>query len=242
VPQVHGAIRDALDHLRRVLDVELNSATDNPLVFPSGGEVPTDALATGGGLVISGGNFHGEPIALALDFAKLALSELGAISERQTALMLDPRLNGGLPAFLTPDPGRNSGLMIVQYTAAALASENKVYAHPSSADSIPTSANQEDHVSMGAGAARHARVVLGHVEQILAIELLAAAQALDLRLATLARGADGEVPQPGDGVAEAHRRIRAKVAFLAGDREPGPDMAAVLALVHAGALADLAAG
>lgn len=239
VPQVHGAIRDALDHLRRVLDVELNSATDNPLVFPSGGEVPTDALATGGGLVISGGNFHGEPIALALDFAKLALSELGAISERRTALMLDPRLNGGLPAFLTPDPGRNSGLMIVQYTAAALASENKVYAHPSSADSIPTSANQEDHVSMGAGAARHARVVLGHVEQILAIELLAAAQALDLRLAALGGSA---APLPGEGVAEAHRRIREKVAFLAEDREPGPDMAALLALVHAGALADLAAG
>ncbi len=151
VPQVHGAVRDALDHLRRVLDIELNSATDNPLVFPSGGEVPEDALATGGGLVISGGNFHGEPIALALDFAKLALAELGSISERRTALMLDPRLNGGLPAFLTPDPGRNSGLMIVQYTAAALVSENKVLAHPSSVDSIPTSANQEDHVSMGAG-------------------------------------------------------------------------------------------
>ena len=140
MPQVHGAVRDALDHLRRVLDIELNSATDNPLVFPAGGEVPVDALATGGGLVISGGNFHGEPIALALDFAKLALSELGAISERRTALLVDPRLNGGLPAFLTPDPGRNSGLMIVQYTAAALASENKVLVHPSSADSIPTSA------------------------------------------------------------------------------------------------------
>src|SRR4051794_19840178 len=185
VPQVHGAVRDALDHLRRVLDIELNSATDNPLVFPGGGDVPTDALATGGGLVISGGNFHGEPIALALDFAKLALSELGAISERRTALLVDPRLNGGLPAFLTPDPGRNSGLMIVQYTAAALASENKVLAHPSSADSIPTSANQEDHVSMGAAAARHARTVLGHVQQIVAIELLCAAQALDLRLASI---------------------------------------------------------
>jgi histidine ammonia-lyase len=239
VPQVHGAARDAFDHLRRVLDVELNSATDNPLVFPSGGEVPVDALATGGGLVISGGNFHGEPIALALDFAKLALAELGAISERRTALLVDPRLNGGLPAFLTPDPGRNSGLMIVQYTAAALASENKVLAHPSTADSIPTSANQEDHVSMGAAAGRHARTVLAHVQQIVAIELLAAAQALDLRLRALA-GGDGAAPSPGAGVAEAHERVREAVAFLETDREPGPDLAAVLRLVETGALADLA--
>jgi len=236
VPQVHGAVRDALDHLRRVLDIELNSATDNPLVFPAGGDVPTNALATGGGLVISGGNFHGEPIALALDFAKLALSELGAISERRTALMLDPRLNGGLPAFLTPDPGRNSGLMIVQYTAAALASENKVLAHPSSADSIPTSANQEDHVSMGAAAARHARTVLGHVEQILAIEVLAAAQALELR--RVAMGADA--PLPGEGVAEALSIVRRSIPPLTVDREPGPDMAAALRIVHAGDLARLA--
>ena len=254
VPQVHGAVRDALDHLRRVLDVELNSATDNPLVFPSGGEVPIDALATGGGLVISGGNFHGEPIALALDFAKLALSELGAISERRTALLMDPRLNGGLPAFLAPEPGLNSGLMIVQYTAAALASENKVLAHPSSADSIPTSANQEDHVSMGASAARHARTVLGHVQQIVAIELLCAAQALDLRLALLAvdeASGSGTVtgvvsgpaadmgPQPGAGVAEALRRIRERVTPLREDREPGPDLAATLAIVREGVLADL---
>jgi histidine ammonia-lyase len=235
VPQVHGAVRDALDHLRRVLDVELNSATDNPLVFPAGGEVPADALATGGGLVISGGNFHGEPIALALDFAKLALAELGSISERRTALMLDPRLNGGLPAFLTPDPGRNSGLMIVQYTAAALASENKVLAHPSSADSIPTSANQEDHVSMGAGAARHARTVLAHVEQIVAIEVLAAAQALDLRLAAMGP----EAPRPGEGVAEALAIVRHTIPQLDGDREPGPDMAAALRLVRSGELAAL---
>jgi histidine ammonia-lyase len=243
VPQVHGAVRDALEHLRRVLDIELNSATDNPLVFPLGGSVPEDALATGGGLVISGGNFHGEPIALALDFAKLALAELGSISERRTALLLDARLNGGLPAFLSPDPGRNSGLMLVQYTAAALASENKVLAHPSSVDSIPTSANQEDHVSMGAAAARHARTVLGHVEQILAIELLCAAQALDLRLALLAGGLDADgsaAPQPGDGVEAARLRIRAGIEPLGEDREPGPDLATALALVHDGTLADLA--
>ena len=217
VPQVHGAVRDALDHLRRVLDIELNSATDNPLVFPGGGSVPVDALATGGGLVISGGNFHGEPIALALDFAKLALSELGSISERRTALLLDARLNGGLPAFLSPDPGRNSGLMLLQYTAAALASENKVLAHPSSADSIPTSANQEDHVSMGATAARHAWTVLGHVEQILGIELLCAAQALDLRLAMLA----------GDGTRWPAARRRRRRGPPPGPRDdpatrPGP--------------------
>jgi histidine ammonia-lyase len=243
VPQVHGAVRDALEHLRRVLDIELNSATDNPLVFPSGGEVPADALATGGGLVISGGNFHGEPIALALDFAKLALAELGAISERRTALLLDPRLNGGLPAFLSPDPGRNSGLMIVQYTAAALASENKVLAHPSSADSIPTSANQEDHVSMGAAAARHARTVLGHVEQIVGIELLCAAQALELRVSALASehpGGPASGARPGAGVIEALAMVRARIPPLAADREPGPDLEAALRLVRDGALAALA--
>ncbi len=237
VPQVHGAVRDALDYLRRVLDVELNSATDNPLVFPDGGG--PDALATGGGRVISGGNFHGEPVALALDFAKLAISELGAISERRTALLVDPRLNGGLPAFLSPDPGTNSGLMLVQYTAAALASENKVLVHPASADSIPTSANQEDHVSMGPIAGRHARRVLDHVEQILAIELLCAAQALDLRLDALG-GDSGNRPRPGAGVADALELVRARIPRLADDREPGPDLAAAAALVRSGALAGLA--
>ena len=172
VPQVHGAVRDTLDHLRRVLDIELNAATDNPLVFPGGGIADVATMATGGGRVISGGNFHGEPIALALDFAKIALAELGSISERRTALLVDPRLNGGLPPFLAAESGINSGMMIYQYTAAALVSENKVLAHPASVDSIPTSANQEDHVSMGSISARHARTVLAHVERIVAIELL----------------------------------------------------------------------
>jgi len=235
-PQVHGAVRDSLDHLRRVLDIEMNSATDNPLVFVEGGGVAEDALATGGGRVISGGNFHGEPIALALDFAKLALAELGAISERRTALLVDERLNGGLPAFLVPASGLDSGMMLYQYTAAALASENKVLAHPGSADSIPTSANQEDHVSMGAIAARHARTVLEHVERILAIELIVAAQALDLRLAMA--GLEGA--RPGTGVNEARRRIREVVPHLERDREPGPDLAAAAALVHDGRLSDLA--
>jgi histidine ammonia-lyase len=234
VPQVHGAVRDTLDHLRRVLDIELNSATDNPLVFPGGGVADAATIATGGGLVISGGNFHGEPIALALDIAKLGLAELGSISERRTALLVDARLNGGLPPFLSADAGMNSGLMIYQYTAAALASENKVLVHPASADSIPTSANQEDHVSMGAISARHTRAVLEHVERIVAIELICAAQALDFRLALLPGAA------PGAGVLEAHARIRTQIAHLDADREPGPDLAAAMALVHEGVLVDLA--
>jgi histidine ammonia-lyase len=240
VPQVHGAVRDAFDHLRRVLDIELNSATDNPLVFPGGGVAEVDTLATGGGRVISGGNFHGEPVALALDFAKLALAELGAISERRTALLVDARLNGGLPAFLIESSGLDSGMMLYQYTAAALASENKVLAHPASVDSIPTSANQEDHVSMGSIAARHARRVLEHVERILAIELVVAAQALDLRLAALASSASGSTaPEPGRGVRDAHSRVREHVAHLDRDREPGPDLTAAVALVRSGALVDL---
>ncbi len=244
VPQVHGAVRDALDHLRRVLDIELNSATDNPLVFPGGGVADVDTVATGGGRVISGGNFHGEPIALALDFAKLALAELGSISERRIALLVDARLNGGLPPFLAPASGVESGMMIYQYTAAALASEHKVLAHPASADSIPTSANQEDHVSMGSIAARHARAVLTGVERILAIELIVGAQALDLRLAQMTAAADPGteaegVLAPGAGVALAHARIRERIAHLDRDREPGADLAAATALVHEGALADL---
>jgi histidine ammonia-lyase len=241
VPQVHGAVRDALDQLRRVLDIELNSATDNPLVFPGGGVADAEAIATGGGRVISGGNFHGEPLALALDYAKLAVAELGAISERRIALLVDPRLNGGLPPFLAPASGVESGMMIYQYTAAALASEHKVLAHPASADSIPTSANQEDHVSMGSIAARHARAVLAGVERIVAIELVVGAQALDLRLAAMTadEGAAAEASSPGRGVLEAHALIRSRITRLEGDREPGPDLAAATALVHDGELVDL---
>jgi histidine ammonia-lyase len=248
VPQVHGAVRDALDQLRRVLDIELNSATDNPLVFPTGGVADGEAIATGGGRVISGGNFHGEPLALALDYVKLAVAELGSISERRTALLVDPRLNGGLPPFLATSPGVESGMMIYQYTAAALVSEHKVLAHPASADSIPTSANQEDHVSMGSISARHARTVLEGVQRVVAIELVVAAQALDLRLVALSAGSDGDdgggggsPPTPGAGVAAAHDRIRARIARLDRDREPGPDLAAAYELVKDGALVDLVA-
>src|SRR4051795_572006 len=236
IPQVHGAVRDTLDHLRRVLDIELNSATDNPLVFPGGGVADESTIATGGGRVISGGNFHGEPIALALDFAKIALAELGSISEPRTPRLVDPRLNGGLPPFLAASSGVESGMMIYQYTAAALVSENKVLSHPASVDSIPTSANQEDHVSMGSISARHARAVLTHVARILAIEALVAAQALDLRLAD----ADIGGAKPGVGVAEALSRVRLRIRHLDGDREPGADLAAATAMIHDGVLADLA--
>ncbi len=237
VPQVHGAVRDALEYLRGVLDIELNSATDNPLVFPQGGVADATTAATGGGLVISGGNFHGEPVAIALDFAKLAISELGAISERRIALLVDPRLNGGLPPFLSHGSGLESGMMLLQYAAAALASENKVLAHPASADSIPTSANQEDHVSMGSIAARHAMAVVTNVQRILAMELLVAAQALDLRLA---QSPAGQEVRPGVGVAEAHARIRSVVTHLDRDRLQTADIEAAFTLVRDGALADLA--
>jgi histidine ammonia-lyase len=234
VPQVHGAVRDALGYLGTVLSVEMNAATDNPLVFPEGHVVDETARATGNGHVISGGNFHGEPIALALDFAKIAIAELGSISERRTALLLDPNLNGELPAFLASDSGLESGFMVLQYTAAALVSENKGLAHPASVDSIPTSANQEDHVSMGPIAGRQARVVVEHVQRILAIELLCAARALDLRLG-MQQGT-----QPGAGVAAAHAAIREVVRPWDGEREPGPDLEAVTQLVRGGRLADLA--
>jgi len=235
-PQVHGAVRDAVDQLRRVVTIEMNAATDNPLVFPDGGVVDPNARATGGGLVVSGGNFHGEPVALALDYAKIGLAELGSIAERRIALLVDPNLNGGLPAFLSSNSGLETGLMLLQYTAAALVSENKVLAHPASVDSIPTSANQEDHVSMGPIAGRHAQSVLSAVERIVALELLCAARALDLRLAEAAfRDA-----MPGAGVVDARARVRTVSRPWDADREPGPDIEAVTRLVHDGGLADLA--
>ncbi|MEA2622873.1 MAG: histidine ammonia-lyase [Chloroflexota bacterium] len=230
VPQVHGASRDALDYARGVLEVELNSSTDNPLVFPGGTDADAQAVATGGGRVISGGNFHGQPVALVMDFAALAIAELGSISERRTALLIDGRLSG-LPPFLVEDAGLNSGLMLLQYAAAALVSENKVLVHPASADSIPTSANQEDHVSMGSIAARQARDILRNVERVLALELLCAAQGLDFRIERRA--------EPGSGAAEAHRRVRARVDHLGNDRDPGPDIQAAVDIVRGGRLLDL---
>ena len=168
IPQVHGAARDTIEHTAAVLGRELNSVTDNPTIFAATGEV------------ISGGNFHGQPVALALDFLAMGVSELGAISERRIEQLVNPRLSG-LPAFLTEPAGLNSGFMISQVTAAALASENKGLCHPSSVDSIPTSANQEDHVSMGPISARQAMSVVENTERILGIELLTACQALRFR-------------------------------------------------------------
>jgi histidine ammonia-lyase len=213
MPQVHGAVRDALDHLERVLRVEMNAATDNPLVFPDGH-------------VRSGGNFHGEPLALAVDYAKMAVAELASISERRSARLVDGHLSG-LPAFLTDEPGLRSGLMIAQYTAAALVNELQVLSHPASVDTIPTSANQEDHVSMGATSALHLRTAVERAQQVLAIEALCAAQGIDFRSPL----------RPGDGVARAHARLRSLVPHLSDDRPPSPDIAAVAELLAAGELA-----
>jgi histidine ammonia-lyase len=232
VPQVHGAVADALGYVRGVLEIEVNSATDNPLVFPSGADVDVTAIATGGGRVISGGNFHGQPIALALDLMAIAVAELGSISERRIAQLIDGK-SSGLPPFLVDDAGLNSGVMLFQYTAAALVSENKVLAHPASVDSIPTSANQEDHVSMGPIAARKARDVVRNVEHVVALELLCAAQGLDYRL--------NSALAPGAGVADAHRLVRERVSHLRDDRDPQPDIAAALDLINSGRLAGLLA-
>jgi len=168
-PQVHGAVRDALRYVKSTLEIEINSATDNPLIFPDEDKV------------ISGGNFHGEPLAIALDTMAIAISELANISERRIEQILNPHLNRGLPAFLALKPGIYSGMMIAQLTAAAAVSENKVLSHPASVDSIPTSANQEDHVSMGSISANKVLQVVENVNTVLAIELMAAAQALDYR-------------------------------------------------------------
>ena len=212
MPQVHGAARDTLAELERVLVVEINAATDNPLVFPDGE-------------VISGGNFHGEPLALALDYATLAVTELASISERRTARLVDAH-HSGLPAFLAEQPGVESGLMIAHYTAAALVNELKGLSHPSSVDTIPTSANQEDHVSMGATSALRLREAIDRAERVLAIEALCAAQGLDFRAPL----------RPGIGVAAAHAAVRERVPHLAADRTPSPDIEALRELIHAGDL------
>ncbi|MFZ7101165.1 MAG: histidine ammonia-lyase [Peptococcaceae bacterium] len=196
IPQVHGASKDALAYVRRALETEINSVTDNPIIFPRTGEV------------ISGGNFHGQPVALALDFLGIAVAELANISERRIERLVNAALSGGLPPFLTREGGLNSGLMITQYVAASLVSENKVLAHPASVDSIPSSANQEDHVSMGTTAARKARQIVENAENVLAIELICAGQGMDLR---------GGTPAPG--TAGAYRCLRNEVEFLTQDRE-----------------------
>lgn len=213
-PQVHGASLDALAYVRAVLEREINAVTDNPILFPDTGQV------------ISGGNFHGQPLALALDFLGIAVAELADISERRTERMVNPQLSGGLPAFLCQNQGVQSGFMIPQYVAASLVSENKILAHPASVDSIPSSANKEDHVSMGAIAARKARKIVANTARVLAIELLCAAQALDLL----------EKRELGTGTGEIYREIRRRVPVLTEDRPLSADIEALTGFILAGGL------
>jgi histidine ammonia-lyase len=215
MPQVHGAARNAFAYIRSVLETEANSATDNPLIFPD----------EEGGLLLSGGNFHGQPIAQALDLLAIAMADLASISERRIERLVNPDLSD-LPAFLTRQPGLNSGLMLAQITAASLVSESKVLAHPASVDSIPTGASKEDHVSMGLSSARKARTVLENLETVLGIELMCGAQGLEF-LTPL---------RPGIGVERAYRLVRSRIAPLEDDRVLAPDLAAATALVREGTL------
>jgi histidine ammonia-lyase len=222
IPQVHGAVRDAIAYARWVVDIELNAVTDNPLIFV---EDEGDEIT-----VLSGGNFHGEPLAIAMDYLALAMAEMGNFSERRIMRLLDANSNDHvLPAFLIEGGGLNTGLMILQYTAAALATENKVLAHPASVDTIPTSANVEDHVSMGCTAAIQARQIIDNVEAILAIELLVAAQGIDFRVQGIGPGA-----RLGRGTQPAYDLIRTQVPFFEQDTEFKPYMDAVRQLVAGG--------
>ena len=224
MPQVHGAVRDAVLYARWVVNIELNSAVDNPLLFfdEQNGEPE----------VISGGNFHGEIIGIAMDYMALALTELGNISERRLTSLTDEASNREtLPAFLTQHGGLNSGFMLTQYTAASLASENKVLAHPASADTIPSSANVEDHVSMGTTAARQAKMVADNVERILSLELFAACQGVDFRRQVL--GPDAEL---GQGTRPAYDLIREQVPFLEKDQVMYPFIEQVRVMVAEGTI------
>ena len=209
IPQVHGAVRDAIAYARWAFEIELNAVTDNPLVFED--------------TMISGGNFHAEPVALAADQLALAVAEIGALSERRIALLVDPGLSG-LPPFLVKESGLNSGYMMAQVTAAALASENKSLAHPASVDSLPTSANQEDHVSMATFAARRLHDMAENTAGIVAIELLAASQGIDLRAPL----------KTSPALQEAHAMVRAKVPHYDHDRLLAPDIEAATQLIREG--------
>ncbi|MEM6957931.1 MAG: histidine ammonia-lyase [Myxococcota bacterium] len=221
MPQVHGATRDALVYVHGVCETEMGSATDNPLIF----------VTDDGADVISGGNFHGQPLALAFDVAKIAVAELANISERRVEQLVNPAMSSGLPPFLGTRSGLDSGFMMAQVTAAALVSENRVLCHPSSVDSIPSSAGKEDHVSMGSISSRLFEKVVSHVEIGLAIEALVAAQGIDLR----------GLP-PGKGVRAAHEALRRRVPRLDGDRTLHPDIEAATSLVRSGALVASAEG
>jgi histidine ammonia-lyase len=214
-PQVHGATRDVLAFVQDVLEREISSVSDNPIVLPDDGEI------------VSGGNFHGQPVAVALDALAMAIVSLASISERRLYRLLDPALSNGLPPFLVQDSGLNSGFMLVQYTAASLVSESKWLAHPASVDSIVSSAGQEDHVSMGMTSARHARDCVGNAEVVVALEAMAAAQALELRAPI----------RPAPGTAAALDAIRSAVPFLDRDREIRVDIEAMTQLVRGESLA-----
>lgn len=214
VPQIHGASKDAVNYVIDKINIEINSVTDNPLIFPE------DEAA------ISGGNFHGQPMALPFDFLGIALSEIANSSERRTERLVNPQLSNGLPAFLTPKGGLHSGFMIAQYAAAALVSENKVLAHPASVDSIPSSANQEDHVSMGTIAARKARDILENASNVVAIEILSAAQGIEFK----------DPSRLGKGTKPAYELVRAEVTKLVDDRPMYVDINKVAALVKSHAI------
>jgi histidine ammonia-lyase len=213
-PQIHGASKDSVAHARNVIEIEINSSTTNPLIFP---EIEDIRL---------GGNFHGQPVAMAADYLSMGLAEFGSVSERRIERMVNPQLSE-LPAFLIKNGGLNSGYMIGQYAAAALVSENKVLAHPACVDSIPTSANKEDHVSMGSIAMRQAREILNNVEHVIAIELLCAAQAYDLLT-------EDRPMKAGLGTREAYRVIRKYVPYMDRDRELYLDIESIVNVIRSG--------
>jgi histidine ammonia-lyase len=210
-PQVHGAVRDTISHAERIFNIELGAVVDNPIVFAEDRDV------------VSAGNFHGQPLAFALDFLAIAVAELGSISERRTDRMLDPTRSSGLTPFLATTPGVSSGYMITQYTAAAIVAENRILAHPASVDTIPTSGLQEDHVSMGWGAATKLATVLDNAARVIAIELMCAAQGSEQRAMALA-----------PGTSAVKQSVRSVCDPLVGDRPPGPDIEAIAALIESG--------
>ena len=218
-PQVIGPSRDIVAFLRERVTAAINAATDNPLIF---NDLPDDRSTK----AVSGGNFHGEGLAMWLDFLGISMASMGNISERRTFRLLTPELSGGLPAMLVPNPGLDSGLMMPQYTAAALVSENKTLAHPDSVDSIPSSGNQEDYVSMGANAALHAMEIAENLHYIIAVELLTAVQGIDLRQ-------DGP-HKLAPATLAAYKEIRKEINFLEKDRQLSPDIEALVSLIRSG--------
>ena len=211
-PQVHGAVRDTIEYARTVFTIELGSVVDNPIVFAEDGDV------------VSSGNFHGQPLAFVLDYLAIAVTELGSISERRVDRLLDPHRSSGLTPFLATNPGVSSGYMITQYTAAAIVAQNRVFSHPASVESIPTSGMQEDHVSMGWGAARKLNMVLTNTARVIAIELMCAAQGVDQR-----------PMDPAPGTMRVHDEVRSVCPPLVEDRPPGPDIMKIAALIESGA-------